>query len=474
MLSTIGNALKAGLLFLSIAIINTSCNPTVFEGGGPYDQVFLDSIPVSKEAQRNFVHAWLADCVNEDTHRFEHSALKHFTDTATYRIQQAIANPAISGYFGKDSLVWGPVLSVSSIKHSGYKYTPDNLLYCSFRKDSSGRGHYMVGTSGTNAISTYAWLSEDLDVQSQQSWANGGKISNGTHTGMNNLMGFKVDGVSLDSFLRSQARINPQMSVEVSGHSLGGALTQTMASYLKGKLNAVDPTIPVSAWVYAGPTAGNDVFADSLVAQLDGYYAYHNTIDVVPHAWEMEELRELCSLYQGFTLCENTVDSNLWVNGVVRSLLARSAAGGAYTQPVSHVPPFTGEHYFSTDTAGCSVVLGGIKEAWKHSGLETGLKSNLNDLGTQCGHSAGITEPEFNQFLFFLTELGSQHVSAYYQHFLSETPVDSVLHKYVPGNSGTFIEWDALDALSSIVGNSAQYLSDHSISDCSCQASSGN
>ena len=472
MLSTIGKMFQIGLLFLSLVIINTSCNSTVYEGGGVGGQVFLDSIPVSKEAQRNFVHAWLADCVNEDTHRFEHSALKHFTDIAKYRIQHAIADPAILGYFGKDSLVWGPVLSVSSIKDSGYKYTPDNLLYCSFRKDSSGRGHYMVGTSGTNAISTYAWLSEDLDVASQQPWSNGGKISNGSNTGMQNLTGFRESGVTLDSFLRKQAQINPLMSVEVAGHSLGGALTQTMASYLKGKLNSVDPNIPVSAWVYAGPTAGNEVFADSLVAQLDGYYAYHNTIDVVPHAWEMQELRKLCSLYEGFSLCGNTVDTNLWVNGVVRSLLARSE-GGTYTQPVSHVPTFTGQHYFSTDTVGCSAVLGGIKDAWKASGLLTGLYRNLNNLGMQCGHDADITEPEFNQFLFFLTELGSQHVTAYYQHFLSGTPLDTVLHKYVPGNSGTDIELDALDALSSIVESSYGFLLDKNITDCSCQTSSG-
>jgi hypothetical protein len=471
MLSTIEKKLQLGLLFLSLIFINASCDPTVLEGEGGGGQVFLDSIPATKEAQRHFYHAWLADCDNEEFFLGKEHALKELSKQANDRVRDAVTNKAMIDYFGHETMAWGPVLSVSYIEESGDKYTTDNLLYCLQRMDTlTGTTHFMVGIAGTNGISSYDWLHEDFDASSQKEWDNGGKISNGSQLGMNNLTGFKVGGVTIDSFLRKEARMNPNMAVEVSGHSLGGAQTQTMASFLKGRLKTINPNIPVSGWAYAGPTAGNGEFADSLVAQIDGYYAYNNTLDVVPHAWVASELNELCTIYDGFAFCKNTMESNVWRNGLIKYLSA-SSAGGDYTHPTSYVPSFTGQHFFPAGAKGCDAVYDNIHTAWRKSGEPINLYYYLNKLGERCGHDKDIIRDEFYQFSYFLAQLGSQHLTPYFDHFLKGTPLYTALPQYVPGNSGTDVEWDAADVLSSFVEEAEKYLDKHGISDCDCQTS---
>ncbi|MCB9282227.1 MAG: hypothetical protein H6562_25280 [Lewinellaceae bacterium] len=452
---------------LSVIVFNSCGSKHVEET--PED-VRIAVIPSMKEAQRHFYHAWLADCVNEEPYIGEERAIHDLTDEATKRINGAINNDTIKSFFGAEELLWGPVLSVNYVESSTDKYVVDNLMYCLGRKDSVGQYHFMVAIAGTDAISSFDWMDEDLDVLQQKPWLEGTMISAGAMNGYQNLVGFRDNGVGIDSFLRMKARLYPGMEVEVAGHSLGGALTQVMASHFNDQLKDVGSGISVTAWVYAGPTAGNKAFADSLVQQLAGYYAYDNTLDVVPHAWEMDQVIEICNLYNGFELCGNTMEPNIWIKGVARYIQALAANTGDYTQPVSSVPPFTGKHFLSADTTGCAAVLAGTKKAWGDSGYPIDLYQNLNSLSGQCGYKTDVTEPEFNQFAFFLAEMGAQHLNAYFDHFFDNTPIATSLPQYVPGNSGTFIDWDAADILSDFIENAAGYLKAQGISDCDCQS----
>ncbi len=77
----------------------------------------------------------------------------------------------------------------------------------------------------------------------------------------------------------------------VTGHSLGGCLASVLAPYLYEAVCRARglPSSCIVPITFAAPTAGNGAFA----AYVDGLFApharrYHNTLDVIPHAWSLE------------------------------------------------------------------------------------------------------------------------------------------------------------------------------------------
>ena len=117
--------------------------------------------------------------------------------------------------------------------------------------------------------------------QALQTWGNNEKssssassITDGTYVGISNLLNMTSGGKSLVEYLNT---LTPgTATLTVTGHSLGGALSPTLA------LAFVDPTNPllsnwsksqVNAYPTAGATPGNQAFAsyylDTLPASLD-------------------------------------------------------------------------------------------------------------------------------------------------------------------------------------------------------------
>jgi hypothetical protein len=111
------------------------------------------------------------------------------------------------------------------------------------------------------------------------------------------------------------------VNLYVTGHSLGGALSSVMALWLADTRTQWDPNhqTTIQAYCYAGPTAGNTDFATYLNGRLgENAHRIWNSLDVVPHAWNVNDLQQIPTLY------EPQIPSEQWminlVNGIVKTL----------------------------------------------------------------------------------------------------------------------------------------------------------
>ena len=110
-----------------------------------------------------------------------------------------------------------------------------------------------------------------------------------------------AEGVSLHEFLAAVLRASGgPLQIAVTGHSKGGALATTLALALRNAQGAVgnvedrwdpDSKAEVSAYSFAGPTAGNAAFAQ-LSDQTIGARCRRvvNAHDIVPQAWAIAAL----------------------------------------------------------------------------------------------------------------------------------------------------------------------------------------
>ncbi|BFO67817.1 lipase family protein [Chryseobacterium sp. KCF3-3] len=247
----------------------------------------------------------------------------------------SIANPSAVSELGNWDLVWGPAL----IEEKNEKGVPtgvaDNALYVVKSNAVAFPGGptlptYVVAIAATNPSSLYDWETEDFSVAEVVNWTtynpsnfapsayNGTDpyISKGTATGISILLGLESPqsaaspNTTLQQFL---AGLNPDPDTAIifCGHSLAGALSPTLALYLKENkdLNAFGVTL---VYPTAGPTPGEAAFANLFNSkfpplppgwqQQSGTYQSWNTmhwnnLDVVPHAWPVSELEKIATIY---------------------------------------------------------------------------------------------------------------------------------------------------------------------------------
>lgn len=247
----------------------------------------------------------------------------------------SIANPSAVSELGNWDLVWGPAL----IEEKNEKGVPtgvaDNALYVVKSNAVAFPGGptlptYVVAIAATNPSSLYDWETEDFSVAEVVNWTtynpsnfapsayNGTDpyISKGTATGISILLGLESPqsaaspNTTLQQFL---AGLNPDPDTAIifCGHSLAGALSPTLALYLKENkdLNAFGVTL---VYPTAGPTSGEAAFANLFNSkfpplppgwqQQSGTYQSWNTmhwnnLDVVPHAWPVSELEKIATIY---------------------------------------------------------------------------------------------------------------------------------------------------------------------------------
>lgn len=245
------------------------------------------------------------------------------------------ANPSAVSELGNWDLVWGPAL----IEEKNEKGVPtgvaDNALYVVKSNAVAFPGGptlptYVVAIAATNPSSLYDWETEDFSVAEVVNWTtynpsnfapsayNGTDpyISKGTATGISILLGLESPqsaaspNTTLQQFL---AGLNPDPDTAIifCGHSLAGALSPTLALYLKENkdLNAFGVTL---VYPTAGPTPGEAAFANLFNSkfpplppgwqQQSGTYQSWNTmhwnnLDVVPHAWPVSELEKIATIY---------------------------------------------------------------------------------------------------------------------------------------------------------------------------------
>lgn len=233
-------------------------------------------------------------------------------------------------------LAWGPVVHEES--DSG---VADNTVFVT-RGTDDGKPVYIVPIAGTNAVSAFDINTEDLEVAMLKPFSDdGAKIAQGTQIGVAILENLRFNGATLQRYLTSVA--NPNATLIFTGHSLGGALSPTLALDL-----AVNLGFDLSKWgavrVYptAGPTPGNDKFVDLFQKTFPATGPWNrnviNTIDVVPRAWNhLDTIRQ-------------TYDPDLEGSACIRALVfALQQHRGLFNKQYDNLPtaPFTG-HYNAT------------------------------------------------------------------------------------------------------------------------------
>lgn len=207
-------------------------------------------------------------------------------------------------------IVWGP--AIYTFPHA---ILQDNMMYVA--QQISSPSNYVVAVRGTNGLAFWDWVEEDLEVLRKVPW-NAPKgvvvqgtpmISKATQDGLDVLLnslipgpGMPASGQNITTFL-SGLVASGKVNLLFTGHSLGGALSPTLALWFKQSQNLPsywDPNVnaSISAVPFAGPTAGNQDFATFFNAQLGAVCdRIYNTLDVVPLVWETDTMKQLPSLY---------------------------------------------------------------------------------------------------------------------------------------------------------------------------------
>lgn len=203
-------------------------------------------------------------------------------------------------------LAWGPAVYRFPVIA---KYE-DNMMFVARHKGNPA--HLAIVVRGTNFSALLNWLVEDFDVDDQVAWivpkgksAQGQpKISKGTSEGLHILQN-KLTATSdtssqqqsLLQFLTAQAKTYPSgLQIDVTGHSLGGALSPALALWLSENLGS---QAKIAVYPLAGPTAGNEDFAtyyDSVLGTST--HRMWNPYDVVPLAWNYESMGRMADLYE--------------------------------------------------------------------------------------------------------------------------------------------------------------------------------
>lgn len=276
----------------------------------------------------------------------------------------------------KWTLVWGP-----AVYKFAFAELDDNMMY--IVQETEQPSHLVIAVRGTNAKAILDWLIEDLEVNHQEGWPYGNppkslqpKISQGTHSGLTVLQqmvpasGVPGEGQTLHQFLAAQTAVYPTLQVDVTGHSLGGALSPTLALWLADTQADWDPAGKAQLAVYplAGPTAGNTDFAtysDSRIGAVT--HRLHNPHDVVPLAWNHHTMGTIAGLYKPHA--EASVAERLLID-VARDEIEHKG----YSQIRPQAPPL-------------------------HSALNSEVKGFLGQLGWQhtCGYhcALGLVEATF-------------------------------------------------------------------------------
>jgi hypothetical protein len=199
-------------------------------------------------------------------------------------------------------------------------------------------GRFAVVIRGTNPVAIRDWLFGDFQVHEQTDWpfSPDAKVSLSTALGLVSLLtaGAKsapsvhletliknVDDALTEETLRSQNFLSPQSSqvsdtttadivsflkevvkkatspveIVVTGHSKGGALAPALAQWLSDSCGAdgtdqrswTPDQVKLRCISYAGPTPGNDLFADRVISTMGANFRrIWNRRDVVPHAFD--------------------------------------------------------------------------------------------------------------------------------------------------------------------------------------------
>jgi hypothetical protein len=224
------------------------------------------------------------------------------------KIINDLADPNIQEKIGQWTVVWGPIIYYHNPKNQVW----DNIMYVAKGQNSeTNNPQYVVAIAATNPQSVFDWLQEDFDTHKMYSWSTQnperGKISEGTNTGITILQNLKdSSNRSLLEFLTKEIPSQSEHPIEIitTGHSLGGALSPVMALWLYENQTTWNPTgkkVTVNTQFSAGATPGDQTFSNyygNTEPGLNQSSRLWNSLDIVPHAWNIQQLKQIPTLYE--------------------------------------------------------------------------------------------------------------------------------------------------------------------------------
>jgi len=221
-------------------------------------------------------------------------------DRLTEAIQQQFDDPYIRDLIGYWTIGWGPVIYQKEPGEVG-----DNTMFVAKQGNN-----YVISIAGTAPDSWYNWLCQNLYVGKTVDWPFfpgdamfDPAISKGTGIGLLVLNQMTSEGNTIQEYLRAELQNAPsaEVNVFVTGFSLGGALSPTLALQLADTQDNWDPygKATIYTYAFAGPTAGNADFADYSDYEIGANMTrIWNTYDIVTHAWNESMLNQIPTLFE--------------------------------------------------------------------------------------------------------------------------------------------------------------------------------
>ncbi|MCP4137649.1 MAG: lipase family protein [bacterium] len=239
-----------------------------------------------------------------------------------------------------DEISWGPVAHKQDIQ-----IFTDSLVYIVKNSGNDAPAEYTIVIRGTNPVSLFSWIFEDFTVGGQTPWyrqsphtkAKHAYISKASDTSLAIHKNLKYNGQTILSWLTTTLAGLPgkNMKLNVTGHSLGGTMTPTLALWLYDELAAqgLEKNVDINIHSLAGLTAGNEAFVeytDFIFGNKLNRYANH--LDVATHTWIEHAVADLLPVIYSPKVVLNEIETDIlnFFSEQVRAL--------GYTQPGIDVP----------------------------------------------------------------------------------------------------------------------------------------
>lgn len=205
---------------------------------------------------------------------------------------------------GFKEIEWGPV---------AYKNTKTKELFTDslvfILKESEEE--YTLVIRGTNPISLSSWIFQDLDVTGMTPWSRQSPnsdtkeayISKATDRSLGIHKGLTYEQNSEKSTVLEwllETINSKKITLNITGHSLGGLMCGVFAAYLMDELKdrSLREYVDCKVYSYAGPSAGNRSYTAHLSKSINEYNRYTNRHDIATLVWDESDVSSLPEIYK--------------------------------------------------------------------------------------------------------------------------------------------------------------------------------